>query len=324
MDNQDPIRKHIQAYLLSTLSDDEHAQVEARIEQDEAWQKVLEEETEVLALLDSLEAEEAPTGLAERTMGRIDAEEPIEAITPSRSWHWVLTSVFTILIFGGLYYSDSFQHQIATYKVSHGSNMKNLGLVFKMYANESDGGTYPPLTPYEDLWMFDVESIYPAYCSSLTILVSPRLPNYVSLIEEMEQLEQSPNKDWRRITEIAAEGYVYIGWNFKNEEELAMLIQERQMLAKADDEIETVSGEKLHRLREGIERFLITDINNPAGSANAQATVPIFFESLNAIQSRKSNEGSNVLYMDGHIELHAPNSHLLTIPSTLERFHLED
>ena len=60
----------------------------------------------------------------------------------------------------------------------------------------------------------------------------------------------------------------------------------------------------VYRLREGIERFLITDINN-AGSANvAQSALPIMFD-LIAIDQTAFNHipgGSNVLYMDGHVE----------------------
>jgi prepilin-type N-terminal cleavage/methylation domain-containing protein/prepilin-type processing-associated H-X9-DG protein len=60
----------------------------------------------------------------------------------------------------------------------------------------------------------------------------------------------------------------------------------------------------LYRLREGIERFLITDINN-AGSANvAQSAIYIFYDgfSSNAEQFNHVPGGSNVLYMDGHVE----------------------
>ncbi len=64
------------------------------------------------------------------------------------------------------------------------------------------------------------------------------------------------------------------------------------------------NGNKVYRLREGIERFLITDINN-AGSANvAQSGLPIMFD-LVAIDTAAFNHipgGSNVLFMDGHVE----------------------
>lgn len=84
------------------------------------------------------------------------------------------------------------------------------------------------------------------------------------------------------------------------------------------------------RLREGIERFLITDINNPASGAVAQSSVAIMFDvvlgyseefqiAANALDpgfgaeySAGANSvaantnhlpgGSNVLFLDGHVE----------------------
>lgn len=77
------------------------------------------------------------------------------------------------------------------------------------------------------------------------------------------------------------------------------------------------------RLREGVERFLITDINNPAGSAAGQSTIPAMMdawgmtdhgdEALGSGSGWGNYEadtlvfnhlpgGANVLYMDGHVE----------------------
>jgi len=63
-------------------------------------------------------------------------------------------------------------------------------------------------------------------------------------------------------------------------------------------------GETIYRLREGIERFLITDINNPAASAMAQSELPIMFDQLAVVPSAFNHipGGSNVLYMDGHVD----------------------
>jgi prepilin-type N-terminal cleavage/methylation domain-containing protein/prepilin-type processing-associated H-X9-DG protein len=61
----------------------------------------------------------------------------------------------------------------------------------------------------------------------------------------------------------------------------------------------------LLRLREGIERFLITDINNPADSAQAQSTIWVMDDWVSADAGQEFNHipgGSNVLYMDGHVE----------------------
>ncbi len=78
------------------------------------------------------------------------------------------------------------------------------------------------------------------------------------------------------------------------------------------------------RTREGIERFFITDINNPASGAQAQSTIPIMWDAygatssvaqagLGSFDSRHGDApgtltynhipgGSNVLYMDGHVQ----------------------
>jgi prepilin-type processing-associated H-X9-DG protein len=60
----------------------------------------------------------------------------------------------------------------------------------------------------------------------------------------------------------------------------------------------------LYRIREGIERFLITDINNPAASAKSQSNISILFDTVSSLPDRFNHlpGGSNVLYVDGHCE----------------------
>jgi prepilin-type processing-associated H-X9-DG protein len=61
-----------------------------------------------------------------------------------------------------------------------------------------------------------------------------------------------------------------------------------------------------YRLREGIERFMITDINNPAASAAAQSEIPIIGDwvSLQVSEDEFNHVpgGCNQLYLDGHVE----------------------
>jgi prepilin-type processing-associated H-X9-DG protein len=72
----------------------------------------------------------------------------------------------------------------------------------------------------------------------------------------------------------------------------------------------TGGGKTLFRVKEGVERFFITDINNPAGSAQAQSTVPVSLDSIayapaGSAHGTRFNHppgGCNVLYMDGHVE----------------------
>lgn len=75
----------------------------------------------------------------------------------------------------------------------------------------------------------------------------------------------------------------------------------------------------IFRLKDGIERFLITDINNPGAGAQAASTVPVMWDIIGSGQlvpnipggyfkddgAETFNHipgGCNVLYMDGHVE----------------------
>ncbi len=73
-------------------------------------------------------------------------------------------------------------------------------------------------------------------------------------------------------------------------------------------------GHTLYRFREGIERFMITDINNPAAGAMAQSELAVMYDQSNLLPTgnAKFNHvpgGVNALYMDGHVEfLRYPHS----------------
>ncbi|MDX9973727.1 MAG: DUF1559 domain-containing protein [FCB group bacterium] len=66
----------------------------------------------------------------------------------------------------------------------------------------------------------------------------------------------------------------------------------------------TARTDSILRLKEGIERFLITDINNTAGSAKAQSSIVIMADLASSDPSLFSHVpgGINQLYMDGHVE----------------------
>ncbi len=91
----------------------------------------------------------------------------------------------------------------------------------------------------------------------------------------------------------------------------------REVNAVADRDIELIDQFKgmglgtgdsasntIMRLREGAERFLITDINQPAASARAQSNIMVMYDKTGA-KVRLFNHapgGANVLYMDGHVQ----------------------
>jgi len=67
-----------------------------------------------------------------------------------------------------------------------------------------------------------------------------------------------------------------------------------------------------HALREGVERFAIRDINDPAASAVSQSSIPVLYDKVHLrfrqgtfdslVQTNHLPGGANVLYMDGHVE----------------------
>jgi len=63
-------------------------------------------------------------------------------------------------------------------------------------------------------------------------------------------------------------------------------------------------GNTVYRLKDGVERFLITDINNAGGTNVSQSSVWVMFDLVSNIPSAYNHlpGGSNVLYMDGHVE----------------------
>lgn len=62
----------------------------------------------------------------------------------------------------------------------------------------------------------------------------------------------------------------------------------------------------IRRLRDGVERFFITDINNPAGMNRAQSEVAVLFDYTSMLAENFNHVpgGANVLYLDGHAEFH--------------------
>jgi prepilin-type N-terminal cleavage/methylation domain-containing protein/prepilin-type processing-associated H-X9-DG protein len=62
--------------------------------------------------------------------------------------------------------------------------------------------------------------------------------------------------------------------------------------------------DQVFRLREGIERFLITDVNNPGASARAQSAIFVAWDLTSTIAADYNHVpgGSNVMYLDGHVD----------------------
>ncbi len=256
------------------------------------------------------------------------------------------------------------------------NNLKQWGLVFKMYSNEAKGsfppmqvGTYPNETAQIKFCIDSGPNAFAIYPEYLTDPMIAFCPSKAGLSEQIAKAHGA-NGQWcfgysssngGKCARAIDESYTYWGWVIDNNKATAAIssfsfwgivsalggnttgidqtlpaltqigatidymITDPKLMALAGESgltggleyadkdadlsgthpgLGNGGGNTVYRLREGIERFMITDINN-AGSANvAQSSVFIMFDEVatNVTAFNHIPGGSNVLYMDGHVE----------------------
>jgi len=260
----------------------------------------------------------------------------------------------------------------AARRASCQNNLKQMGIVFKMYANESKGMKFPRMmgiSPYyedglprpsnpgcnyqdEGEMSPNPRAIYPEYLTDWKVLVCPSAPDAGDVHDILSIINDFDNNGdpcpYAGLPDNPGDSYQYLGWIIDLADSSPDIPQvllnapyySTQQIVDAfvvlqGDEcfasdlpsdpaqaIETLEGDldvpegsgnahgsTIYRLREGIERFMITDINNPAASAKAQSTIAIMWDVVNAsvvddhgMSFNHIPGGGNVLYLDGHVE----------------------
>jgi prepilin-type N-terminal cleavage/methylation domain-containing protein/prepilin-type processing-associated H-X9-DG protein len=250
------------------------------------------------------------------------------------------------------------------------NNLKQWGLVYKMYSGESKGERYPPLQTYNPITNEGSDSIaagpqvsclYPEYLTDPYIIICPSDPDAAKMRTRLED----HNGNLIELSDYIDESYAYFGWVFDNAKlsapassftivgvlltilggsnfnqttllpiqiagALDGLYQDNQTdvsnyisnadpralmrVMDKDAKLPDIwagkgngGGNTVYRFREGIERFMITDINNPGASSKAQSSIWIMLDTFSAggVAADLFNHipgGCNVLYMDGHVE----------------------
>lgn len=207
------------------------------------------------------------------------------------------------------------------------NNLKQLGLVLNMYSNENKD-RYPMLDDMIERYLFDSNTLYPEYLSDAAILVCPSDP------EANPNINFRLTQDYGTTTQgaihpvcITTLSYVYTGSLMMTDAEmLGGLLSYTWMntvLAISDPIVNgwrdlnsnlasfgfggsgNSSGNLLNRLSSGVDRFLITDINNVfTGTESGSSVVPVMWDQISTLISEFSHvpAGQNVLYLDGHVE----------------------
>jgi len=286
----------------------------------------------------------------------------------------------------------------AARRASCANNLKQWGVILKMYANESKGGLFPPGNRYIPnhgvqtmgfMKAFAGETLYPDYWTDVDIKICPSdsrsdwdpwgawggmgiEKDHAAQIERLAALASQFGESgclaaylsippsylynpyatktasqfmdigfiglwWRWLESnpgplIPDGGWAHLGcdrWGIWQTHEInqgdipaniVLALSARLGNAFRDDDGVSILPTTYRRLREGIERFFITDINNPAAGAMAQSELFVMFDcwadgsdtpSHNAYLGWDSANfasffnhmpgGSNVLYMDGHV-----------------------
>ena len=236
------------------------------------------------------------------------------------------------------------------------NNLKQIGLVFKMYASEAQGGMFPSLKRHRTVdlpcdtingganseFFPDMVSLYPEYLSDVNVLVCPSDADADDVDKGVWNLGQDPNRPYD-LCAVGPLSYQYIPWTFRGARDLILaghdenedpsgiginvspsfvaalagkiLAAGQGNLAVYDEDVtfnhESYGPTTLYRLREGVERFMITDINNPAAGAQAQSQLSCLFDTVAPDTARFNHVpgGGNALFMDGHVEFQRYPAH---------------
>ncbi|MBI2423196.1 MAG: type II secretion system protein [Candidatus Hydrogenedentes bacterium] len=252
------------------------------------------------------------------------------------------------------------------------NNLRQFGIIFSLYTDESKGNLYPPLQKWHlngtpTLLGVRGAMLYPEYWNTPNIILCPSDSRIKEFAGEFDQdlnkavrdaFEAGASPDCLEVLLSLTISYAYIGYAVKTSSQLKDVVMSKINLAfeeQTDGNVQLIGAAEMEEqgcqrrsfaaygalgtydipaipgiqdglgqldddggpmpegyklLAQGVERFFITDINSPARSARAESQIPVMFDTWaqqvpifgGVARFNHVPGGSNVLYLDGHVE----------------------
>jgi prepilin-type processing-associated H-X9-DG protein len=191
-------------------------------------------------------------------------------------------------IAGAMLFPDALFSREPEWRAACAGNLKQVARVCNLYANDNTEGYWPHLSGVSGTFMFDADSVHPEFLTDPQILVCPA------------------SEDADPPGAIDDHDYYYLGYALTNEDEaLAFLGSYPGSIADGVD-FTTDLPAPPGRGSFGGDTFLRLRRDVCDGTDVQPSEVPVMFDvvvaSGNVLMLNHMPGGSNVLYLDGHVE----------------------
>lgn len=193
------------------------------------------------------------------------------------------------------------------------NNLKALFAIAQDYAKDAEGKLFPPLSPTPDIWMFDPASVFPRYLATTELLTCP---------SDAEEDKEGP---WDTADSVDDRSYCYLGYAIMNDEEMAAFLEIYNERTQAGLGFEedlpappgkgSFGGDVFLRLGENAERV--------AREKGVElGTIAVMWDQAadagGILLFNHIPGGSNVVYLDGHVDFVRYSGKQGTWPMTRE------
>lgn len=176
----------------------------------------------------------------------------------------------------------------AARRASCQNNLKQVGMVFNMYANEDPEGYWPPLSSENGTFMFTPESVYPEYLTGPNVLVCPS------------------DEDVNAPGTIDDKSYHYLGYALASDDEAMAFLESYPGFIDQGVDFTQDLPAPTGRGSFGRDVFLRLREDVCRDSGVDSGELPVMFDasdsSGNMTVFNHVPGGANVLFMDGHAE----------------------